>query len=213
VSAALVPFLPVPMVARQGDRYVLDFDRPQSIGRLRTFWGNFGMFVRAWTYIRENGPDGLRNVSGMAVLNANYLRALLDGTYHLPYRTEVLHEVVFSDRDQKKAGVSAMDIAKQLIDHGIHPPTVYFPLVVQGALMMEPTETESKETLETFAEALKQIAAEAVSDPGKAQQAPTRTHLNRLDETRAARFPVLRWTPGMDPHKQQVDPKAAKAAS
>lgn len=208
VSAALVPFLPSPMVVKRGDRYALDFDRPQSIGKLRTFWGNFGMFVRAWTYIRELGPEGLRDVSGLAVLNANYLRALLEGTFHLPFKTELLHEVVFSDRDQKAAGVSAMDIAKRLIDHGFHPPTVYFPLVVQGALMMEPTETESKETLDRFAATLKDIAAEAVASPQTAQAAPTVPYHSRLDETRAARHPVLRWTPGMDLDKLQPDQKA-----
>lgn len=203
VGARLAPFLPTPMVTKKDGAYALEFDRPQSIGKLRTFWGNFGMFVRAWTYIREMGPDGLRDVSGLAVLNANYLRALLDGVYHLPYKTEVLHEVVFSDRDQKKHGVTAMDIAKRLIDHGMHPPTVYFPLVVQGALMVEPTETESKETLDRFAAIMKEIAAEAVTDPQASHDAPTMTYLSRLDETRAARYPVLRWTPGMDLEKLQ----------
>jgi glycine dehydrogenase subunit 2 len=204
VSKALVPFLPVPMVGKKPDgSFFLDFDRPQSIGKLRTFWGNFGMFVRAWTYIRECGPDGLRDVSGYAVLNANYLRALLERTFHLPYKTELLHEVVFSDRDQKKHGVTAMDIAKRLIDHGYHPPTVYFPLVVQGALMMEPTETESKETLDRYASALQQISDEAQAQPQAAQTAPNLPYHARLDETRAARYPVLRWTPGMDLDKLQ----------
>jgi glycine dehydrogenase subunit 2 len=210
VSAALVPFLPVPLVTKADDgTYALEFDRPQSIGRLRTFWGNFGMFVRAWTYIRENGPEGLRAVSSHAVLNANYLRALLEETYHLPYQTSVLHEVVFSDRDQKRHGVTAMDIAKRLVDMGVHPPTVYFPLVVAGALMMEPTETESKETLDAFAGMLKTIAAEAEANPAAVQAAPTMTHLSRLDETRAARFPVLRWKPGFDLDAMQGGTKAA----
>jgi glycine dehydrogenase subunit 2 len=198
VSERLVPFLPVPIAVKQSDGYRLEFDRPQTIGRLRTFWGNFGMFVRAYTYIRELGAEGLRNVSGNAVLNANYLRALLESHYFLPYKTDALHEVVFSDREQKKTDVSAMDIAKRLIDHGIHPPTVYFPLVVSGALMVEPTETESKESLDAFAAAMKDIAEEAKSDPAALHAAPQITHLSRLDETRAARFPVLRWTPGMD---------------
>jgi glycine dehydrogenase subunit 2 len=210
VSAALVPFLPVPMVAHEGGRFRLDWDRPQSIGKLRTFWGNFGMFVRAWTYIRELGAEGLRDVSGRAVLNANYLRARLEGSYHLPYKTDLLHEVVFSDRDQKKHGVTAMDVAKRLIDHGFHPPTVYFPLVVQGALMMEPTETESKETLDAFVTALEEIAEEARTDAAAVQGAPTQPYHARLDETRAARFPVLRWTPGMDLDKLQGG-EAAKA--
>jgi glycine dehydrogenase subunit 2 len=166
--------------------------------------------VRAWTYIRELGAEGLRDVSGRAVLNANYLRARLEGSYHLPYKTDLLHEVVFSDRDQKKHGVSAMDVAKRLIDHGFHPPTVYFPLVVQGALMMEPTETESKETLDAFVTALEAIAEEARTDAAAVQSAPTQPYHARLDETRAARFPVLRWTPGMDLDKLQGG-EAAKA--
>jgi glycine dehydrogenase subunit 2 len=205
VSSRLEPFLPVPMAVKKGETYHLEFDRPQSIGRLRTFFGNFGMFVRAYTYIRELGAEGLRDVSGYAVLNANYLRALLEGTYNLPFKTELLHEVVFSDRDQKKLGVTAMDIAKRLIDHGIHPPTVYFPLVVQGAMMIEPTETESKETLDQFASIMKEISEEAKTNPDLSHSAPHSTHLQRLDETRAARYPVLRWTPGMDLEKLQSD--------
>ncbi len=211
VAQKLVPFLPRPMVGRRSDgSYALDFEGDQSIGKLRTFWGNFGMFVRAWTYIRENGPDGLRAVSGHAVLNANYLRALLEGSYHLPYKTAVLHEVVFSDKEQKKTGVTTMDLAKRLIDHGLHPPTVYFPLVVQGALMIEPTETESKETLERFATVMKEVAAEAQTNPQASHDAPVMTHLSRLDETRAARFPVLRWTPGMDLDQLQGGEAKAK---
>jgi glycine dehydrogenase subunit 2 len=208
VSEKLVPFLPVPIAVKQGDAYHLEFDRPQSIGRIRTFWGNFGMFVRAYTYIRELGAEGLRDVSGYAVLNANYLRALLEGDFFLPYKTPALHEVVFSDREQKKAGVTVMDVAKRIIDHGMHPPTVAFPLVVAGALMVEPTETESKETLDHFAAAMKEIAQEAKTNPDALRAAPTITHVSRLDETRAARFPVLRWTPGMDLDKLQADPKA-----
>lgn len=195
VSAALVPFLPVPIVVKRGDQYHLDFDRPQSIGRIRTFWGNFGMFVRAYTYIRELGPQGLRDTSGYAVLNANYLRAQLEGTYHLPFTTPVLHEVVFTDKEQKKNDVTAMDIAKRLIDHGIHPPTVYFPLVVPGAMMIEPTETESRETLDMFVGVMRSIAEEAKNAPQVLHDAPTRTYLSRLDETQAARKPVLRWKP------------------
>jgi glycine dehydrogenase subunit 2 len=213
VSERLVPYLPTPMVVKRGETFHLEWDRPASIGKLRTFWGNFGMFVRAYTYIRELGPQGLKDVSGYAVLNANYLRALLEGTYHLPYKTELLHEVVFTDREQKKTGVTTMDIAKRLIDHGYHPPTVYFPLVVQGALMMEPTETESKETLDRFAASMKAIAEESVRDPETVRSAPTRTPLSRLDETRAARFPVLRWTPGMDLDKLQADPKLGRTGS
>jgi glycine dehydrogenase subunit 2 len=207
VSEKLLPYLPVPLAVKKGDTYSLEFDRPQSIGRLRTFWGNFGMFVRAYTYIRELGAEGLKDVSGYAVLNANYVRALLDGAYHLPYKTDSLHEVVFSDREQKKAGVSVMDVAKRIIDHGMHPPTVAFPLVVPGALMVEPTETESKETLDQFAAVMKEIAEEAKTNPEVLRNAPTVTHVSRMDETRAARFPVLRWTPGMDLEKLQTEAK------
>jgi glycine dehydrogenase subunit 2 len=207
VSERLVPYLPTPLAVKRGETYHLEFDRPATIGRIRTFWGNFGMFVRAYTYIRELGAQGLLDVSGYAVLNANYLRALLEGTYHVPYKTEVLHEVVFSDRDQKKTGATAMDIAKSLIDRGIHPPTVYFPLVVAGAMMVEPTETESKETLEHFASVMKEIAEEAKTNADGMHAAPKMTHMSRLDETRAARYPVLRWTPGMDIDKLQSGEK------
>lgn len=208
VVEKLAPFLPAPVVVKDGESYRLDFDRPQSIGRLRTFWGNFGMFVRAYTYITELGAEGLKNVSGYAVLNANYLRALLEGVFHMPYQTEVLHEVVLTDKEQKKHGVTTMDIAKRLIDHGYHPPTVYFPLVVPGAMMIEPTETESKETLERFAAAMKAIDEEARTNPEALKNAPEVPHMSRLDETRAARFPVLRWTPGMDLDVLQADPRA-----
>ncbi|MHB1844611.1 MAG: aminomethyl-transferring glycine dehydrogenase subunit GcvPB [Deltaproteobacteria bacterium] len=200
VSEALVPFLPTPTVKKSlGDdgapRYALDFDRPQSIGRLRTFWGNFGMWVRAYALIREWGPEGVRRTAQLAVLNANYLRTLLAGSYHVPFPEATLHEVVFSDKRQKEHGVSAIDVAKRLIDHGFHPPTVYFPLVVPGALMIEPTETESPEAVEALAAALNAIALEAVERPEALHEAPTRTIVGRLDEVRAARQPVLRWKP------------------
>ncbi len=195
VALPLVPFLPVPTIRRAGDGFALDFDRPQSIGRLRTFWGNFGMWVRAYALLREWGPDGLRRAAQLAVLNANYLRQLLSPAYHLPYSAPTLHEVVFSDKLQKAHGVSALDVAKRLIDHGFHPPTIYFPLVVSGALMLEPTETESPETVEALAAALLAIAAEAAEDPAALHAAPTRTLVRRVDEVRAARKPVLRWHP------------------
>ncbi len=200
VKAPLAPFLPLPAVVKEGESYRLVTDpkeRPQSVGKLREFWGNFAMFVRAWALIREYGPEGLAQTGKLAVLNANYLRALLRGTYHLPYDTDSLHEVVFDDAAQKDTGVTTMDIAKRLIDHGFHPPTIYFPLVVHGAIMIEPTETESKETLDRFVEAMKAIAAEAKTDPEGVKAAPTRPVRARLDETRAARKPVLRWRPGM----------------
>ncbi len=201
VAEPLAPFLPVPTIRKTlGDggeaRYVLDHDRPQSIGRLRTFWGNFGMWVRAYALIREWGPEGIRRTAQLAVLNANYLRKLLEGSYHLPYAAASLHEVVFSDKRQKARGVSALDVAKRLIDHGFHPPTIYFPLVVPGALMLEPTETESPESVEALAAALTAIAAEAEENPDALHAAPTRTVVRRVDEVRAARQPVLRWRPG-----------------
>jgi glycine dehydrogenase subunit 2 len=200
VKAALLPFMPLPLVAREGERFRLVTDpkeRPQTIGKLREFWGNFGMFVRAWALLREWGPEGLRAASELAVLNANYVRARLKGVYNLPYETDSLHEVVFDDKLQKESGVTTMDVAKRLIDHGFHPPTVYFPLVVHGALMIEPTETEPKEMLDAFIEAMKAIAEEAKTDPEAVKAAPTRPVRARLDETRAARKPVLRWRPGM----------------
>ncbi len=199
VKAPLAPFLPLPAVVKEGERYRLVTDpreRPRTIGRLREFWGNFAMFVRAWALIREYGPDGLAQTGKLAVLNANYVRKLLEGVYHLPYETDSLHEVVFDDKLQKADGVTTMDVAKRLIDHGFHPPTIYFPLVVQGAIMIEPTETESKETIERFAAAMKAIAEEAKADPEAVKAAPTKPVRARLDETRAARKPVLRWKPG-----------------
>ena len=199
VSEKLVPFLPLPLVVKEGERYRLVNDgkeRPRTIGKLREFHGNFGMFVRALALIREYGPEGLKATSQLAVLNANYVRARLQDVYHLPYETDSLHEVVFTDKALKPTGVTTMDVAKRLVDHGFHPPTVYFPLVVHGALMIEPTETESKETLDRFVAAMKAIAEEAKADPDVLHAAPTRTVRARLDETRAARKPVLRWRPG-----------------
>jgi glycine dehydrogenase subunit 2 len=200
VKAVLEPFLPLPVVVREGETYRLVTDpreRPRTIGRLREFWGNMGMFVRAWALIRELGPEGLRRVAQLAVLNANYVRARLRDVYNLPYDTDSLHEVVFDDRAQKESDVTTMDIAKRLIDHGFHPPTVYFPLVVHGALMIEPTETEPKEMLDRFVEGMRAIAEEAKRDATAVKAAPVKPVRARLDETRAARKPVLRWRPGM----------------
>lgn len=200
VRAELAPFLPLPVVVKEGEAYRLVTDveeRPHTVGKLREFWGNFGMFVRAWAFIRECGPEGLKATAELAVLNANYARAQLKGAFNLPYETDSLHEVVFDDKAQKATGVTTMDIAKRLIDHGFHPPTIYFPLVVHGALMIEPTESESKESIDGFVAAMKAIAAEAVAAPEAVKAAPTRPVRARLDETRAARKPVLRWTPGM----------------
>ncbi len=197
VAKELVPFLPVPVVVKEGERFRLQLDCPETIGRLRTFWGNFGIMVRAYVYMRELGPDGLKTACDFAVLNANYVRALLKDDYHLPYATPSLHEVVFSEKLQKESGVTTMDVAKRLIDHGYHPPTVYFPLIVAGSLMIEPTETESRESIEAFVTAMKTIAREAKESPELLKAAPTRAFRERLDETKAARKPVLRWKPGL----------------
>jgi len=198
VAEKLVPYLPRPVVAKDGESFRFDFDRPKSVGKLRTFWGNFGMHVRAYAYIREFGPEGLRQVSQLAVLNAQYLRALVEDEWDVAYENRSLHEVVYTDRKLKETGVTTMDVAKALIDHGYHPPTVYFPLIVPGALMVEPTETETKETLENFAGALQAIAAQAREEPEVLKAMPKKPIVERLDETRAARKPVLRWTPGFD---------------
>ena len=194
VSETLTPFLPVPIVVREGERYRLDYDRPQSIGRLKAFHGHFGIMVRAFAYILSMGPEGLKKASELAVLNANYIRARLEGTYHLPHAKRSLHEVVFSDR-ALAGGCKTLDVAKRLIDYGYHPPTVYFPLVVHGAIMIEPTETECMEVLDEFCEALLAIAQEAEEHPELLTSAPSNTRLRRLDETTAARKPKLRWLP------------------
>jgi len=192
----LEPFLPAPVLVTKSDgTLTLDYNRPQSIGRVRMFYGNFGMFVRALAYIMANGPEGLRQTTEDAVLNANYIRKHLSGVYDLPYDTPTMHEVVFSDKTQSKKGIKTGDIAKRLIDYGFHPYTVSFPLVVPGALMIEPTESESKEELDLFIDAMKQIAEEAETAPEAITQAPSRTRVSRLDETAAARKPVLRWKP------------------
>lgn len=180
VSEALEAFLPQPIVA-QGEGFHFDYNRPQSIGRIRSFYGNFGMMIRAFTYIRELGGEGLKQASERAVLNANYMRAKLKDTYTLPYTTDCLHEVVFTHKH-------TLDIAKGLIDRGVHPPTVYFPLIVSGALMIEPTETESKEELDKLCEAFIEVAHE---DPEKLKNAPFNTALGRLNEAQAAKNPIL----------------------
>jgi glycine dehydrogenase subunit 2 len=170
-----------------------DYNRPHSVGRVRAFYGNFGMFVRAYTYIRSNGGDGLREVSDDAVLAANYLRVRLADAYDLPYDRICKHEVVFSGRRQKREhGISTLDIAKAILDHRIHPPTIYFPLIVEEALMIEPTETETVETLDAFVEIMQGIAQQAIHEPELLRQAPRTTPVGRLDEAAAARRPDLR---------------------
>ncbi|WP_373483005.1 aminomethyl-transferring glycine dehydrogenase subunit GcvPB [Acetobacterium sp.] len=193
VTKELVLFLPGPVVERAVDKYVLDHNRPLSIGRVKSFYGNFGVVVKAFAYIRSLGAVGLREASEIAVLNANYIRARLQDAYDLPFGKICMHEVVFSAQKQSKFGVSALDIAKRLIDFGYHPPTIYFPLIVKEALMIEPTETESKETLDEFIEAMLQIAREAETSPELLKEAPHDTIVKRLDEVKAVRKPVLRY--------------------
>ena len=196
VKELLAPHLPVPVVVRRADgTFAWQSGLPGSIGRLHGQHGNVGMLVRAYTYIRSLGAEGLRRCSEMAVLNANYLLARLAGSFHVPYPGTVMHECVLSDRNLSERGVTTLDVAKRLIDHGYHPPTIYFPLIVPGALMIEPTESESLEGLDRFADTLLGIAEEAERDPDTVRSAPHRTRLRRLDETLAARKPVLRWQP------------------
>ena len=194
VKQHLLPFLPTPVVVATADGFALDCDRPQSIGRVKAFAGNFGMHVRALAYILANGWDGLRATTADAVLNANYLRKKLEGAYDLPYATPSMHECVFSDARQVKQGIHTGDLAKRLIDYGFHPYTVSFPLIVHGALMIEPTESESREELDAFVAAMLAIAQEAENQPEIIKSAPHSTRISRLDETSAARRPVLRWT-------------------
>jgi glycine dehydrogenase subunit 2 len=193
VRAALAPYLPVPVVAREGEAFRLDYDRPKSIGKVRGYSGPFGVFVRSYAFMRAWGP-GLREMSEVAVLNANYLLARLRDAYELPYDRLCMHEFVLSARRLKREhAVSALDVAKRLMDYGCHPPTVYFPLVVTEALMIEPTETEAKETLDAFVEAMLAIAREARDDPEAIRSAPHGRPVGRLDEVRAARQPVVRY--------------------
>jgi glycine dehydrogenase subunit 2 len=196
VKAHLEPFLPVPVVTKKDETYTLDWKRPQSIGKLQAFWGNVGMHVRAYAYIRTMGGDGLRAVSENAVLNANYVMKRLEGHYDTAAPGPCMHECVLSARRQKKHGVTAMDVAKRLLDLGFYAPSTYFPLIVEEALMIEPTETESKETLDAFCEAMIRIASEAEGDARAIRQAPLTTPVRRLDQTKAAREPNLRWKPG-----------------
>jgi glycine dehydrogenase subunit 2 len=190
VKAKLAPFLPSPVIVEKNGRYALDGDRPQSIGRVRSWWGNVGMLVRAYAYIRELGAAGLKSSTEMAVLNANYVRARLQDLYHVAYDRPCMHEVVFSDQDLPN-GVTTLEVAKRLIDYGFHPPTVYFPLVVHGAIMVEPTESFEPEALEGFITAMRDIYAEAQATPDVVKHAPHHTVVKRVDEVAAARKPKL----------------------
>lgn len=193
VSEELAPFLPKPVVRENNGVYDLDYDLPQSIGMVKGYYGNFGINVRAYMYIRTMGPEGLKKVSEYAVLNANYIMRSLEGEYELPFTQHCKHEFVLSGNKQKKNGVKTLNIAKRLLDLGIHPPTVYFPLIVEEAIMVEPTETESKETLDGFIDAMLQIAEEAKTNPEIVQEAPQTTAVKRLDEATASRKPILRY--------------------
>ena len=202
VKAILEPYLPSPTVERSPEGvFCLNYERPQSVGRVRAFLGNFGMAVRALAYMLANGPAGLRQTTEDAVLNANYVRSQLRESYDLPYDRPCMHECVFSDRRQAAKGVHTMDIAKRLIDYGFHPYTTAFPLIVPGALMIEPTESASKEELDAFIDALQAIADEVEQDPQFVLKAPYTARVTRLDEVGAARKPVLRWKPAPAPHE------------
>ncbi len=195
VKDFLSPFLPVPIIRFDSskEKYYFDYNRPQSIGRVKAFYGQFSVLVKAYTYMVRMGWDGLKKASEIAVLNANYLMQLLSASYYQPFRGPCKHEFVLSPKNLKSLGIHTLDIAKRLMDYGFHPPTIYFPLIVEEAIMIEPTETESKETLDTFSEALKMIATEAQENPEVLKTAPHSTPVGRLDEVMAARKQILRW--------------------
>jgi glycine dehydrogenase subunit 2 len=193
VKKHLEPFLPVPRLRRSGDGWSFDYDRPQSIGKVRAYYGNFGVLIRALAYILAHGGPGLKQATLDALLNANYIRKGLEPFFDLPFQSPSMHECVFSDSRQARKGVKTMDIAKRLIDYGFHPYTVAFPLVVQGAMMIEPTETESKHELDLFIQAMTAIAKEIEEDPQFVLKAPYHTRTSRVDEVTAARRPVVRW--------------------
>ena len=194
VKKILEPYLPYPVLAKGANgEFFYNSERPQSIGKIKAYAGHFGMHVRALCYILANGPEGLKETTEVAVLNANYIRYKLQGVYALPYTSPTLHEVVFSDKNQDKRGVSVWDIGKRLIDYGFHPPTTSFPLIVPGAIMIEPTETESRDELDAFIAAMLTVAQEAETNPELVKSAPHNARIRRVDEAAAARKPVLRW--------------------
>jgi glycine dehydrogenase subunit 2 len=191
VKKHLEPFLPVPRVIKKKNQYVFSEDFPETIGKLHAFYGNFGVMIKAYTYILSLGAENLKKASQLAVLNANYIKERLREVLDLPYDRPCMHECVFSDRLQKKYKITTLDMAKRLMDYGFHPPTIYFPLVVNGAIMIEPTETESKENIDQFIEAFKSIAREAEDASELLREAPTKCKARRMDETAAARRPCL----------------------
>jgi glycine dehydrogenase subunit 2 len=197
-TSELEPFLPVPRVVKEGDKFKLDFNRPESVGRVKAFFGNFGMMVRALSYIQTHGASGLREATETAVLNARYLAHYLTENFDKPFEGDPMHEVIFSHKKQSRKGVHTLDIAKRLIDYGFHPMTIYFPLIVEGAMLIEPTESVGRADLDAFVEAMDSIAQEAQENPQLVIDAPHSTRIGRLDEATAARKPVLRWKPDME---------------
>jgi glycine dehydrogenase subunit 2 len=191
VRKELEPFLPVPRIIENNGGYELSYDFPDSIGKLQAFYGNFGVIIKAYSYILSMGHDNLKKASQLAVLNANYIKESLKEVFYLPYDRPCMHECVFSDRFQRVQNITTLDMAKRLMDYGFHPPTIYFPLVVNGAIMIEPTETESKEDIDHFIEVCKTIAREAEDNPDILRNAPGHCKVKRLDETAAARRPCL----------------------
>jgi len=197
-TAELEPFLPVPRIVKDGENYKLDFNRPETIGRVKAFFGNFGMMIRALSYIQTHGAEGLKEATEAAVLNARYLAHLLEEDFDKPFDSDPMHEVIFSHKKQSRKGVHTLDIAKRLIDYGFHPMTIYFPLIVEGAMLVEPTESVGRQDLDAFVEAMKDINKEAQENPQLVIDAPHSTRIGRLDEATAARKPVLRWKPDME---------------
>jgi glycine dehydrogenase subunit 2 len=197
-TAELLPFLPTPRVVKEGDTYRMDYNRPDSIGRVKAFFGNFGMFVRALGYIQTHGASGLREATENAVLNARYIGSQLTEEFDKPFDADCMHEVILSHKKQTRQGVHTLDIGKRLIDYGFHPMTVYFPLIVEGAMLIEPTESVGREELDAFVDAMKSIAQETIDNPQLVIDAPHSTRIGRLDEATAARKPVLRWKKDME---------------
>ena len=197
-TAELQPFLPVPRIVKAGDKFKLDLDLPESIGRVKAFYGNFGMMIRALSYIQTHGAEGLKEATESAVLNARYVGEKLKEDFDKPFDSDSMHEVILSHKKQSRKGVHTLDIAKRLIDYGFHPMTIYFPLIVDGAMLIEPTESVGRADLDAFIEAMKDIARESIDDPQLVIDAPHTTRIGRLDEATAARKPVLRWKPDME---------------
>jgi len=197
-TAELEPFLPKPQIVKDGEKYKLDHDRPDSIGRVKAFYGNFGMMIRALAYIQTHGDTGLKEATEAAVLNARYLSHYLQEDFHKPFEADPMHEVILSHKLQTRKGVHTLDIAKRLIDYGFHPMTVYFPLIVEGAMLIEPTESVGRQELDQFVDAMKSIDKESQENPQLVIDAPHTTRIGRLDEATAARKPILRWKPDME---------------